>query len=77
MDSIFSNGPTKDFVINPFTDLTLETAQLYIAAPYVTETGQLLSAAKNGVSVKLRIRFRCRGLLRAYFYRPDWWWSRR
>jgi hypothetical protein len=55
MNSVFSNGPTKDFVINPFTDLTLETAQLYIAAPYVTETGQLLSAAKNGVSVKLLV----------------------
>ena len=30
-------GPAKDFVINPFTELTRETAQLYIAAPYVTE----------------------------------------
>ena len=50
---VFPNGPAKDFVINPFTELTCETAQLYVAAPYVAETSQLLSAAQNGVSVKL------------------------
>jgi hypothetical protein len=40
MNIVFSNGPAKGFVINAFTELTRETAQLYIAAPYVTETSR-------------------------------------
>ncbi|HWB53393.1 MAG TPA: phospholipase D family protein [Tepidisphaeraceae bacterium] len=53
MKRIFSNGPAKDFVVNPFTELVSESSELYIAAPYVTETGELLAAAKGGKSVKL------------------------
>jgi HKD family nuclease len=55
MNSVFSNGPSKDFVVNPFTDLMHKSTQLCIAAPYVTETTALLSAAKSGVSVRLLV----------------------
>jgi hypothetical protein len=55
MKRVFSNGPAKDFVVNPFTSLVSDSTELYIAAPYVTETAELLVAAKNGKSVKLLV----------------------
>jgi len=33
MGRVFSNGPLKDFVINPFRSMAAESTQLCIAAP--------------------------------------------
>ena len=53
MVTVFSNGPSQDFVIKPFTDLLSESTNVYIAAPYVTETTELLEAAKHGKQILL------------------------
>ena len=51
---LFSNGPLqKDFVINAFTELVSGTSSLWVAAPFVTTTKELVHAAKSGKSVKL------------------------
>ena len=55
MNRVFSNGPLRDFVINPFTDMLHKSTRLYVAAPFVTETGDLLIAAKGGTSVDLLV----------------------
>jgi hypothetical protein len=55
MNRIFSNGPSKDFVFNPFTQLMHKATRIYVAAPYVTETKELLSAAIDGTSVALLV----------------------
>ena len=34
MNRIYSNGPLKDFVVNPFNRLIMNTSRLYLAAPY-------------------------------------------
>ena len=53
METVFSNGPSLDFVINPFTALLSESTNVYIAAPYVTETTELLEAANQGKQILL------------------------
>jgi hypothetical protein len=53
MVTVFSNGPSQDFVIKPFTDLLSESTNVYITAPYVTETTELLEAAKHGKQILL------------------------
>ena len=55
MNRIFSNGPNKDFVINPFTHLIAGSSRLYLAAPYFTQPDQLLEAAREGKAVQLLI----------------------
>ena len=55
MGRVFSNGPSKDFVINPFTKLAAEANQIFIAAPYVTRTGDLIQAARSGKRVDLLV----------------------
>ncbi len=55
MRRVFSNGPSKDFVVNPFTELVTESSRIYVAAPYVTKTEDLLAAAKNGRHVDLLV----------------------
>ena len=55
MTKVYSNGPSKDFVINPFTDLIAKSSQLHLAAPYFTQPEKLLEAARNGKSVQLLI----------------------
>jgi hypothetical protein len=55
MRRLFSNGPAKDFVINPFTRLIATSQRLYIAAPYVTKTDELIQAARQGKSVDLLV----------------------
>ncbi len=46
MGRVFSNGPSKDFVINPFARLVAEATRVFIAAPYVTRTDDLIQAAR-------------------------------
>jgi len=55
MNRIFSNGPSKDFVINPFRSMAQKATRLWIAAPYVTMTGDLLEAATGGKKVYLLV----------------------
>ncbi len=55
MNRIFSNGPSGDFVINPFSSLASNSSTLCVASPYVTETGDLLASARSGVAVKLLV----------------------
>lgn len=52
---VFSNGPSKDFVVNPFTELLAESSRIYVASPFVTKTEELLEAAKNGKRVDLLV----------------------
>jgi hypothetical protein len=55
MRRVFSNGPAKDYVIKPFQALVQKSARLYIAAPYVTLTDDLVQAARTGKSVDLLV----------------------
>jgi hypothetical protein len=53
MRRVFSNGPDRDFVINPLAELAAKTEQLFIAAPYVTKVDALIKAARSGKKVAL------------------------
>jgi hypothetical protein len=55
MSRAFSNGPLKDFVVKPYEDLVSRSSRVYAAAPYVTETGELLEAARKGKAVDLLV----------------------
>lgn len=55
MNRIYSNGPTGDFVLNPFTRLMAGSSQLHLAAPFFTEADPLHQAAKEGKSIQLII----------------------
>ena len=47
MSRIYSNGPLKDFVINPFNRLVSNSCRLYLAAPYFTMADPVLDAIKD------------------------------
>lgn len=53
MNRIYSNGPTGDFVINSFERLLASSTQLYLAAPYFTESDVVRDAASQGRQVQL------------------------
>jgi hypothetical protein len=55
MTRIFSNGPRKDYVINPFNKLIASASRLHLAAPYFTYADPILEAVKNGKSVQLLV----------------------
>jgi hypothetical protein len=55
MKRVFSNGPSKDYVINPFNRLIGKSSSLHLAAPYFTMAGPVVDAAKNGKAVQLLI----------------------
>jgi phosphatidylserine/phosphatidylglycerophosphate/cardiolipin synthase-like enzyme len=55
MRRIFSNGPAKDFVSNPFSALVAKSRHIYVAAPFVTQTDMLAEAARGGKSVELLV----------------------
>ena len=55
MNRIYSNGPQKDFVINPFNRLVAESSRLHLAAPYFTLAEPVLNAVKSGKSVQLLV----------------------
>jgi hypothetical protein len=53
---VFSNGPVlRDFVAKRFTELVARSSSLWVAAPFVTETDELITAARNGKLVKLLV----------------------
>lgn len=45
---IFSNGPTGDFVINPYERLMEQANHICLAAPYYTESKQIVQGAAAG-----------------------------
>lgn len=53
MSKVFSNGPSGDFVVNPFARLAKGASRLYLAAPYFTAADHVRDAAKGGKSVQL------------------------
>ena len=55
MNRVYSNGPAKDFVMNPFSRLLEFSARLHLAAPYFTLSGPILDAVKKGKSVQLLV----------------------
>jgi hypothetical protein len=55
MVRIFTNGPRKDYVINPFNELADGASQIYLAAPYFTKPEPILDAMKKGAQVQLLI----------------------
>jgi hypothetical protein len=55
MVRIFTNGPRKDYVINPLKRLIEASSRLHFAAPYFTHAGPMLDAAKSGRSVQLLV----------------------
>lgn len=55
MNKVFSNGPEKDFVINPFYKLIANSSHIFLAAPYFTDAEPVLEALKQGNSVQLLV----------------------
>ncbi len=55
MKKLYSNGPSKDFVVNPFCTMIRNSKRLHIAAPYVTKTDELVEAAKSGKAIDLLV----------------------
>lgn len=55
MSRIFSNGPNKDYIINPFFHLSAGSSRLHLAAPYFTQAEPIIEAAKKGKSVQLLV----------------------
>ena len=53
MNRLYSNGPSKDFVINPFNRLVMNSSRLYLAAPYFTAADPVRDAVKAGKGVQL------------------------
>lgn len=55
MRRIFSNGPAKDFVSNPFGALVAKSRSIHVAAPFVTQADALAEAAARGKSIELLV----------------------
>lgn len=55
INSLFSNGPNRDFVAAPFQKCVAASSQVFVAAPYVTMTQELSAAAQAGKPVKLLV----------------------
>lgn len=55
MTRVYSNGPLRDFVFNPFKAMLQGCSEVYVAAPYVTVTDDLAEAARRGISVRLLV----------------------
>ena len=53
MSRIYSNGPSRDFVVNPFKRLARQASRIYLAAPYFTSADHVREAASGGKSVQL------------------------
>lgn len=53
MQRYFSNSPSGDYVLNPYRKLVNTSKSIWVAAPYVTATDELLAAQKEGADVRL------------------------
>jgi len=55
MSSLYSNGPNKDFVMQPYQKLLAASHTLFVASPFVTLTTELATAANEGKVVNLLV----------------------
>ena len=55
MTRVYSNGPAKDFVINPFTYYANKSVRIFAAAPYFTMADALVAASTAGKTVDLLV----------------------
>lgn len=55
MSRVYSNGPAKDFVANPFARYAAEATQISVASPFVTQIDGLVNAARRGCRVDLLV----------------------
>ncbi len=55
MSFLYSNGPEKDFVVTPYQKQLAKCKSVFVASPYVTMTGELVNAAKDGKQVSLLV----------------------
>lgn len=53
MQRIFSNSPSGDYVQNPYRRMVGASKVIWVAAPYVTATDELLEAQKAGKEIRL------------------------
>lgn len=53
MGRVFSNSPAGDYVKNPYCQMVSASKVIWVAAPYVTATDELLNAQKAGKTVQL------------------------
>lgn len=53
MQRIFSNSPSGDYVQNPYRRMVSSSNVIWVAAPYVTATDELLDAQKAGKEIRL------------------------
>jgi hypothetical protein len=53
MNRLFSNRGGANFVVNPYEEQIRRSNEVLIAAPYVTETQQLVAAAQAGKKISL------------------------
>jgi hypothetical protein len=55
MNRVFSNGPSRDFVFNPFSSLITKAKHVQLAAPYFTDFDEIVGSARAGTSIQLLI----------------------
>lgn len=53
MNRLFSNRGSTNYVMNPYQEQINRSREILIAAPYVTKTDQLVTAARDGKRIKL------------------------
>jgi len=53
--SVYSNGPARNFVRNPFERLAASSHSLWLAAPYFTGVDSILVAAQAGKPIRLLV----------------------
>ena len=53
MNRLFSNRGGANYVANPYQEQISSSSEILIAAPYVTKTEQLVSAAQAGKKISL------------------------
>ena len=53
MNRLFSNRGSTNYVMNPYQEQINRSKEILIAAPYVTKTDQLVTAAHDGKRIKL------------------------
>ena len=55
MKRVYTNGPEKDFVLNPFQNFIRNSTRIYAAAPYFTKAEALVEGATAGKSIDLLV----------------------
>jgi|HubBroStandDraft_6_1064221.scaffolds.fasta_scaffold161199_3 hypothetical protein len=53
MNRLFSNRGAANYVVNPYEEQIRRSREVLVAAPYVTETEQLVAAAQAGKKISL------------------------